>query len=171
MKTRTTKRLVTTIASRDDLETALGKYAAAVIEGDALQAEIDEKVNALRAGYEERAAEIGARTERLYADIQNYIALNPSEIPAGRKSLELLHGIVGYRLGNPAVKCDCKEADMVEKLLAAGKKEYLSTSTKLDKPAILAAEGDEAAALRALGISIKQTEGFYIEIKREQPGV
>ena len=27
------------------------------------------------------------------------------------------------------------------------------------------------AALRALGISIKQTEGFYIEIKREQPGV
>ena len=42
MKTRTTKRLVTTISSRDDLETALGKYAAAVIEGDALQAEIDE---------------------------------------------------------------------------------------------------------------------------------
>ena len=85
--------------------------------------------------------------------------------------MELLHGTVGYRTGNPTVKCDCKEADMVEKLLAAGKKEYLSTQTKLDKPAILAAEGDEAAALRALGISIKQTEGFYIEIKREQPGV
>lgn len=171
MKTRTTRRLVTTIASRDDLETALGKYAAAVIEGDALQTEIDEKINALRAGYEKRAAEIGARTDRLYADIQNYIALNPSEIPAGRRSIELLHGTVGYRLGNPTVKCDCKEADMVEKLLAAGKKEYLSTSTKLDKTAILAAEGDAAAALRDLGISIKQAEGFYIEIKREQPGV
>ena len=171
MKTRTTKRLVTTISSRDDLEAALGRYAAAVIEGDARQAEIEEKVNALRAGYEERAAEIGARTERLYADIQNYVALNPSEIPAGRKSLELLHGTVGYRLGNPTVKCDCKEADMVDRLLAAGKKEYLSTTTKLDKSAILAAVGDEAAALRALGIFIKQTEGFYIEIKREQPGV
>ena len=108
MKTRTTKRLVTTIASRDDLETALGKYAAAVIEGDSLQAEIDEKVNAVRAGYEERAAEIGARADRLYADIQNYLALNPSEIPDGRKSLELLHGTVGYRTGNPTVKCDCK---------------------------------------------------------------
>ena len=171
MKTRTTKRLITTIASRDDLEAALGRYAAAVIEGDALQAEIEEKVNALRAGYEERAAEIGVRIDRLYADIQNYVALNPSEIPAGRKSLELLHGAVGYRLGNPTVKCDCKEADMVDRLLAAGKKEYLSTTTKLDKSAILAAVGDEAAALRALGISIKQTEGFFVEIKREQPGV
>ena len=174
MKTRTTRLRATTIMNRTDLENVLGRYAAAVIEADALKAELDRKVNELRAGYEERAAALGKRAEIFFADVEAYLANNPEEIPAGRKSLELLHGTVGYRTGNPTVRLPrgADEAALCEELRGAGLPGYVRTRDEINREAVLAADDDASETLAAHGIKVTQTKDrFFIEIKREQPGV
>ena len=174
MNTRTTRLRATTIMNRTDLENVLGRYAAAVIEADALKAELDRKVNELRAGYEERAAALGKRAEIFFADIEAYLANNPEEIPAGRKSLELLHGTVGYRTGNPTVRLPrgVEEAALCEELRGAGFPEYVRTREEVNREAVLAADDAARESLAAHGVKVTQTKDrFFIEIKREQPGV
>ena len=174
MNTRTTRLRATTIMNRNDLENVLGRYAAAVIEADALKAELDRKVNELRAGYEERAAALGKRAEIFFADIEAYLANNPEEIPAGRKSLELLHGTVGYRTGNPTVRLPrgVDEAALCEELCCSGFPEYVRVREEVNREAVLAADDAARESLAAHGVKVTQTKDrFYIEIKREQPGV
>lgn len=174
MNTRTTRLRATTIMNRKDLENVLGRYAAAVIEADALKAELDRKVNELRAGYEERAAALGKRAEIFFADIEAYLANNPEEIPAGRKSLELLHGTVGYRTGNPTVRLPrgVDEAALCEELRCSGFPKYVRTREEVNREAVLAADDAARESLAAHGVKVTQTKDrFFIEIKREQPGV
>lgn len=67
-----------------------------------------------------------------------------------------------------------KEEDVVEEMLEAGDAEaYLRRVVELDRQRIIAAwlctDGIAAAAfLERFGISVKQTERFYAEIKREE---
>ena len=174
MNTRTTRLRATTIMNRADLENVLGRYAATVIEADALKAELDRKTNELRAGYEERAAALGKRAEIFFADIEAYLANNPEEIPAGRKSLELLHGTVGYRTGNPTVRLPrgADEGELCQELKGAGLPEFVRAREEVDRAAVLAANDDVRAALAAHGVKVTQIrDRFYIEIKREQPVV
>ena len=172
--TRTTRLRTTTIASREDLENVLGRYAAAVIEGDELKADMERKINELRAGYEERAAAIGKRCELLFADIEAYMSNNPEEIPAGRKSLELLHGTVGYRTGNPTVRLPrgVDEAELCEELRCSGFEVFVRTRDEVNREAVLAADDTTRDSLAAHGVKVTQVKDrFFVEIKREQPGV
>ncbi len=174
MNTRTTRRRATTITSREDLENVLGQYAVAVIDGDALKAEMERKIAEIRADYEIRAADVGRRQEDLFADIEAYVLGNPQEIPAGRKSLELLHGTVGFRTGNPTVRLPrgADEGELCQELKGAGLPEFVRAREEVDRAAVLAANDDVRAALAAHGVKVTQTrDRFYIEIKREQPGV
>lgn len=172
--TRKTSIRTTSIATREDLETVLGRYAAAVIEGDELKAEMERKINEIRAGYEERAAAIGKRAELLFADIENYMANNPEEIPSGRKSLELLHGTVGYRTGNPTVRLPrgVDEEMLCDELLDSGFAEFVRTREEVNREAVLAADESMRDRLAVHGVKVSQVKDrFYVEIKREQPGV
>lgn len=174
MNTRTTRRRATTITGREDLENVLGQYATAVIDGDALKAEMERKIAEIRADYEGRAAEIGRRQEDLFADIEAYVLGNPQEIPEGRKSLELLHGTVGFRTGNPTVRLPrgVDEAELCEELKCSGFPEYVRTRDEVNREAVLAADDAVRESLAAHGVKVTQTKDrFFVEVKREQPGV
>lgn len=174
MNTRTTRLRATTITSREDLENVLGQYAVAVIDGDALKAEMERKIAEIRADYESRAADVGRRQEDLFADIEAYVLGNPQEIPAGRKSLELLHGTVGFRTGNPTVRLPrgADEGELCQELKGAGLPEFVRAREEVDRAAVLAANDDVRAALAAHGVKVTQTKDrFFVEVKREQPGV
>ena len=174
MNTRTTRRRATTITGREDLENVLGQYATAVIDGDALKAEMEQKIAEIRADYEGRAAEIGRRQEDLFADIEAYLLGNPQEIPEGRKSLELLHGTVGFRTGNPTVRLPrgVDEAEVCQDLKGAGLGGYVRTREEVDRAAVLAADDPTRESLAAHGVKVTQTKDrFFVEVKREQPGV
>jgi phage host-nuclease inhibitor protein Gam len=174
MNTRTTRRRATTITGREDLENVLGQYATAVIDGDALKAEMERKIAEIRADYEGRAAEIGRRQEDLFADIEAYLLGNPQEIPEGRKSLELLHGTVGFRTGNPTVRLPrgVDEAALCEELRCSGFPEYVRTREEVNREAVLAADDPTRESLAAHGVKVTQTKDrFFVEVKREQPGV
>ena len=173
MNSRTTRNRATTITSREELENVLGRYAAAIIERDAVKAEMESRITEIRAGYEERSAALDKRLDLLFSDIECYLANNPGEIPAGRKSLELLHGTVGYRTGNPTVRLPrgVDEADICRDLREAGLPDYVRTREEVNREAVLAADDAMRGTLAAHGVKVTQTKDrFYVEVKRESVG-
>lgn len=171
MRSRTTRRITSTIASRADLENAVGNYAQTILAKEAAMAKLTGRLAAIRAEYEETCAQLDKKAQAQFEDIAAYITLHPEEIPTGRKSIDLLHGTLGYRTGNPSVRLPrgVGEEDMIERLRAAGLGGYVRTRDELDRAAILASEDAERATLEAHGLRIVQSERFFVEIKREEP--
>lgn len=171
-KSKTTSR--TTITGRDDLESVFGEYAAVVIETDALKAEMEEQIRQVRAGYADRFAEMGDEAGALLDDIGAWAAGNPASFKE-KKSLELLHGVIGFRTSTPRVALPrgTDEEDLATTLVDSGLDCYVRVRRELDKQRILAAVagaegGDEAeAVLGAYGIKVRQGEKFFAEVRRE----
>jgi phage host-nuclease inhibitor protein Gam len=174
------KAVTTTIETRDDLEGVFGEYAVQVIELDRLTVQMELEIAAVRKKYEEPMAQRKATGDALFDDLQAYAVLHP-EVFGDKKSLELLHGTLGFRtcpprvLQVPGVKVDHTLAAIAAQGMAG---ELIRIKRELDKDAVLAkvaqARGmgpEEAAAaaagLAAVGLRVEQGELFYAEPKRE----
>ena len=171
----TTKR--TSIGNREELESVFGEYAAAVIETAALKAELEESIRKTRAGYEAAFARLDETAAALLADVEAWAAGHPEEFK-DRKSLELLHGTIGFRTSTPrvAIPRGTDEDELAATLAGEGLDCYVRLRRELDKPAILAAVadvgdgGESEAVLAAYGIRVRQSERFFAEV-REEKGV
>lgn len=174
----------TTIETRDDLENVFGEYAREVIELDRLTVQMELEIAAVRKKYEEPMAACKEVGDALFSDLNAYAALHP-EAFGDRRSLDLLHGTLGFRtcpprvLQVPGVKVDHTLAAIAAQGLAG---ELIRIKRELDKDAVLARvaqardRGPEAAArtaaeLAAVGLRVEQGELFYAEPKRENGGV
>ena len=173
-KTVTTKK--STIGSREELEQVMGEYAAVMIEQAAVKAEMEEKVRQVREEYEARFASLKESATALITDLGAWAAGHPEAFKE-RKSLELLHGVIGFRTGTPSVvlRRGVDEDDLVQDLIGDGLDSYVRTRQEIDRQAVLAAvaapDGEAAAAVLAeYGIKVRQTERFYAEA-REEKGV
>ena len=175
-KSKTTTRQ-TRIANREELESVFGEYAAAVIETRSLKAELEESIRKTRAGYEAAFACLDETADALYADINAWAAGHPEEFK-DRKSLELLHGTIGFRTSPPRVTIPrgADEDALAATLADSGLDCYTRVRRELDKPAILAAVADTDTAdqseevLAAYGIRVKQGERFFADVREEAVG-
>ncbi len=171
---KTKKTLRTTIDSREALESVMGEYAKATIDAAALQAEMESRIAEIRTAYEVRFADLGEMAEGLLADIEAWAAGHP-EAFADRKSLELLHGTIGFRTSTPRVALPrgTDENGLATQLADAGLSIYTRTLRELDRQRILADcanpdDGEEARrVLAAYGIRVAQSERFFAEVRRE----
>jgi phage host-nuclease inhibitor protein Gam len=171
MAKKTTKP--TTIRDREELETVLGEYAKLCIQKEQQTLEMEEKINAIRKRYETELTELTEKAEAFFGDIQAWATLNQAEFET-RKSLELIHGVVGFRTCPAAVKQvgGVKVEHTLDMMKQnPGFKPFLREKTELDKEAILAAFGMKQegliANLAAVGLKIEQKENFFIELKTE----
>jgi phage host-nuclease inhibitor protein Gam len=177
------KAVETTVRTREDLEGVFGEYAAQVIEMDRLTAQMELEIAAVRQRYEAALAACKEVGDALFADLNAYAVLNPG-LFGERRSVELLHGTMGFRtcppkvLQVPGVKAEHTLAALAAKNLAA---ELVRVKRELDKDAVLARvaaareRGPEAQAaaeaeLAAVGLRVERSEVFYCEPKRENGG-
>jgi len=171
MAKKTTKP--TTIHDREELETVLGEYARLMIQREQKTLEMEEKINAIRKLYETELTELTEKSEAFFGDIQAWATLNQAEFET-RKSLDLIHGVVGFRTCPAAVKqvggvkID-HTLDMMQQ--NPGYKAYIRIKPEIDKDAILSDYGMKkdglVAALAAVGLKIEQKENFFVELKKE----
>jgi len=176
MKTKA-KLITTTIRTREELETAVGEYAKCEYRKTALKAEMEVRIAAIRAEYEEPKALLDVAAEQIHDDIYNYAQLNPAEF-GDKKSIDLLHGTIGFRIGNPKVAWPKGTTDSaaVEFLEKQGLDLFIRVKEEPDKERILAEFANEntmfdqpnLAKLRGAGISVKQDERFFITVKEEE---
>lgn len=163
------KTQATTIKTREELEAVMGEYALALITRGQVALAMEEKINLVRKDYEGRLADFDAEIEALFGNLEAWAALNPTDF-AGKKSVDMVHGTLGFRTGNPALKTikGCKWEHVLDMLKCAGMGKYVRQIEEPNKDALLAdREIIGAAKLAALGLRVEQTERFYVEPKTE----
>jgi phage host-nuclease inhibitor protein Gam len=91
--------------------------------------------------------------------------VNRSELFTKRKSLELPHGVIGFRQSTSIVaKAKVKMAQVLERLKDLGWSEAIKTSETVNKEAMREwADGK----LEAVGMERKTKDQFYIEVSAE----
>lgn len=164
------KTKTTTIKTRDELESVMGEYAAQILERDRLTVAMEQEIAAIRSRYEEPVSACVQCGDGLFDDIASWAALHPGDF-AARRSIELLHGRIGFRCNPPAVRqvSGVKQEHTVELLLAVCPS-WIRVKQEIDKDRILSdlAAGNRAEAdLAPVGLRIDRAETFFCEVKRE----
>ena len=151
------------IKTRDQAESAMDALSLAVHRRDKLQAEMNLRLTAVREKYEAELAELAETVTAETARLRDWADANPSLFDAAR-SLKLLHGTIGYRLGNWAVKLI--RGFKMERAVALAKTilgpSFVRTKEELDKDSILAERARiPPAQLASCGLRLEQAEAFY----------
>jgi phage host-nuclease inhibitor protein Gam len=138
-----------------------------------LQAKMNKELDAVKSKY---ADEVTALQKTLKEPVELLHAFATEQQPSWgkKKSMELLHCLIGFRTGTPKVVKDKKFTwDAVKELVAKNKKlaaSFLRTTTEISKEAILACKDE--ALLNSLAsdayCSIDQDESFYVTSKKEE---
>jgi phage host-nuclease inhibitor protein Gam len=172
-----TKRIRLTrpvVATRAAAETMLGEIAAASARHAGLVAELEAELTQARQSYEGEIDALARDIELKTGLLQQWAESSPEEFQEGKKSVDMLHGRVGFRTGTPKfktlagwtferVKDACKTDGLGEN--------YVRIKESLDKEALLGAFASGAltdAQLRAVGCRVVQDESFFVEPKSEE---
>lgn len=166
MTTRIKKVVPPSISSRTELETEAGLLAKDMVEQRRLQNELDRKIAALRTDAETRLGLLQAQIEQRFTRVQGYADQHP-ELFDGKKSADLVHAVIGYRIGNPYV--DRLKGWTPRKVIEALRERlpaFIRTADAVDKEAVLAARAQlEPKLLERCGLKIAQDETFFVEPK------
>lgn len=167
-------KLPTTILTRAHAEELLGEIATLTIEQRAQKNELDRELTAAREKYEAPLGALTKQIEERTVILESWASANPGEFPKQRKSIELLHGTLGYRTGTPKLKTLPKWTwdRVLEKLRELGKPVlgFIRTKEEVNKEAILnaVAEGHLLdREERNFGVAVVQDEAFFVEPKLE----
>ena len=154
---------------RPDVETRFGELAALTVERDQKLADLDAEIVRLRQEREGEIALIEARIGEAFAELHAWAEAHPEEFK-DRRSIEMVHGVLGFRTGNPTLKClkGTTWEKVLERLNDLGLIPYIRTRHEPDKEKLLADRADAVGALYPkIGLQVKQETVFFAEPKRE----
>lgn len=155
--------------NRTQVEALVGEIALLTIQRDQNMAKMDEELQEVRKQYGESIATVSARIDAGVADLRAWADAHPEEF-IGRKSIEMVHGTVGFRTGMPALKTvrGVTWDKVLEKLNAMGLVAYVRAKYEADKEKLLADREEAVGQLFGqIGVLVKQEETFFVEPKRE----
>lgn len=166
------KRAVIVSTTREQAEQAFAHYAADTAEATRLRAEIDARFAALREEYAQRLSDLDYQRESAFSVLQAYATEHREELFADRKSLEMLHGTIGFRTGTPRVKQSrgVTVAETIERMREQ-LPDYVRHTLAIDKTLLLLNRETPLvrSALPLVGLEIVQDEAFFVEPKTEDP--
>jgi phage host-nuclease inhibitor protein Gam len=169
--TRTKKKTITNV-TLETAQQASQDYAVSQNKLSKIEAEMNKKINDIKSKYQEDITTLKEALDEPM-EILEVFAKEQQESWGKKKSLDLLHCIIGFRTTTPKVDKDKKFTwDAVSELLQkyTAFKDFVRTKTEINKDAILACKDDEV--LKSLKnecyIEIKQDETFYVEAKKEE---
>lgn len=158
-----------TIRHPKDLQTCLDLAARERIASNALTAEMDAEVSAIKARYESKIDKHKAEEASLLASAKEYAEANrASLLPKGAKSLPVGSHKLGWADNGGAVSFMRGKPE--KKVLATLLKRpslarlFVRHKPSLDKEAIAAKWARWGATLRPLGIRFSNTESLFIEL-------
>ena len=167
------KKTLVTIETRDELEAAVGRISAKVSARDAIIAQLETEINACRSLHEPFITTYGEEINADFEACQRWAEANPSAF-ATKKSLDLMHGTIGFRTSTPRLKLLSGWTwNRVLETLAVNKlTDYIRQKQEPDKERLLAdRETLTDSTLKRVGVTVAQDETFYIDPKREEAGV
>lgn len=167
------KKTVITGVSREAAEEALGAYAKAQAEMAKVTAEIELACAKIRDKYQERLSKLQGEQEENFDILQAWATESQGELFQKKKSVEMVHGTIGFRTGTPKLKTLkgftwASALQLVKEFLPG----HIRTTEEIAKDKLLADREDAEVAplMGRCGITVVQDESFYIEAKSEEGG-
>lgn len=169
---KATKRISKALISnmtREMAEKTIGELSRVTSLKAEVEARLEQEITNVRAKYAEQLLELAEEEKEHSAALQLYAETNP-ELFDPKKSYDLVHGSIGFRTSNPAVKqlTGFTVAASLE-LAKEFAPEWIRTKEEINKELIIQErdKGDAAAVLKRIGLKVVQEEKFFIELKEE----
>lgn len=164
------KTVVVSGVTREAADEAFANYAKSNAQIEKINAEIELQCAKFRDVYAEQLATLDKEREDAFKTLQVYATENKDELFKKKKSLEMLHGVIGFRTGTPKLKT-AKGFTWASVLILMKEKmqKYIRTTEEIAKDRLLADREEEgmAAQMAGVGIVVAQDETFYVEPKTE----
>ena len=159
--------------TRDQCAEEVRKYAETQNQINALDAEMNKDILAVKERFEARIEELKQKAKVHAKLIEGWAMDNPDEFPADKKSVDFPCGTIGHRTGTPTVATigGWTLGRALKVVLARGEKRFVATKESLSKEAILTAfrkKEISAEWLREVGLEVRQNEKFFIDPKLEE---
>lgn len=169
MATRIKKNLITA-PDRTELPSLMQTIALSSARKKRIESELETSIARLRAKYQSEIDNLNIDIKEATDKLEAWASNNPSEFEK-RRSLDLTHGMIGYRMGNWKVDYDrgiAKKA--VDILKGLGLTQFVRTKDEVDKDAIIASKTDDEIMkkLKPVGIHVTQDETFFVAPKEEE---
>lgn len=168
-KTRQRKVMVSGV-SRDEFENNFADYAAADAKMQHITARMDVDITRIREKYQDQLAALQDAKEKAFEVMNVFAVEHRDEYFSKKKSLETVHGTVGFRTGTPKLKTLrgftwASVTNLVKEFLPdyVVVKEDTSKSKLIDDRDVPAV----AEMLPKIGVEIVQEENFFVEPKKE----
>lgn len=168
--TKREKRTVYTGVTREAMEEAFDKYATADAREAKINAQMDVEITKIRTKYASELATLKAEMDVNFDVMQSFATENKGNLFCKKKSLECVHGTIGFRIGTPKLKT---QKGTVWATVLENLKVYLPKFVRVtEEPAkdlLLASRDDEEVTrhFSEVGIYVDQDETFYVEPKKE----
>lgn len=176
------KKTIIQGVTREAADEAFAAYAKADAQSSKILADIDLQIARIRERWADRLTELTAEKDRAFDTLQAYAMENKAELFTKKKSLDMVHGTIGYRTGTPKLKM-LKGFTWASALLLVKQflPDYVRTTEEVAKDRLLAdrdtksvpawaEDGQEvpmADQMARCGIQVVQDETFYVEPKTE----
>lgn len=186
MATRQKKTIICGV-TREAADDAFATYAKSDAQIQKINAEIELQCAKIREKYADKLAALGTDRDKAFEVLQSFATENQAELFTKKKSLEMAHGIIGFRTGTPKLKT-LKGFTWASALQLAKKFlpfTYIRQTEEIAKDKLLADRdlkevavydtptGDPRTvcmkeAMAVVGIQVTQDETFYVEPKKEE---
>jgi phage host-nuclease inhibitor protein Gam len=166
------KRVSKTVAdvSQEQFQESMSVYALAAAQEKKMVAKMEAEIVKIRDKYSDDLTNYKETQQEQFELIQRYAEANKEALFTAKRSMEVTHGKIGFRLGTPKL---CKLPKWTwDKVLAKTEEllpEYVRTKKELDKDAIIdnRADANLVPHLTTIGVYVDQEEKFFIELKNE----
>ncbi len=164
------KKVIITGVTREAADEAFASYAKADAQSAKITADIELQCAKIREKYANKLAELEGEKEKAFDTLQAYATENQAELFSKKKSLEMAHGVIGFRTGTPKLKTLkgftwASALQLVKEFLPG----YVRQTEEIAKDKLLADRETEdmAPQMAKCGIQVAQDEAFYVEPKKE----
>lgn len=177
------KKTIITGVSKECAEEAFAAYAKAQAEHAKVTAEIELKCAQIREKHQERLSQLQTTMDGSFDTLQAFATENQAELFNKKKSLEMVHGTIGFRTGTPKLKTLkgftwASALTLVTEFLP----KYLRQTVEIAKDKLLADRENEVVmpgdplgpgqpllnVMAKCGITVVQDETFFVEPKKEE---
>lgn len=156
----------------DQAQEASELFAVTKNKLEAVEAKMNEKINKIKSDYQEEITELKEELEEPQEVLETF-AKEQKSTWGKKKSIELLHCIIGFRTGTPKVVKDKKFTwDAVLELITKNSllKGFVRSKEEINKEAILAEKNEDVLKLlkEECYVEVDQDETFFVQPKKEE---
>lgn len=165
------KKTIISGVTRETADEALATYAMADAQAAKIAADIELQCVKIREKYADKIAELEGQKAAAFDTLQAYASENKADLFTKKKSLDMVHGTIGFRTGTPKLKTLkgftwASALTLVKEFLPG----YIRQAEEIAKDKLLADRDykNMPEQMAKCGIQVAQDETFFVEPKKEE---